>query len=190
MKKIQFTEEQKQYMLENYKNHKKSAGQLANEFNCSIDTIHKRLTEWGCDTTRNAHHFPFEDLTGQIFNDLLVLHLNQERYNQDVLKTNKPHRYWTCLCSCGSIKDIESSHLKSGHTISCGHIKSKGEQKITSILQSNNITFTIEKYFKDLRGYGIIIKGMLLFLQYSIFLLSLNCLILNSSSVHQPPVCS
>lgn len=151
---IVFSDEQKCYIIENYENHKKSAGQLANEFGCSIDTIHRRLTEWGCDTTRKGHHFPFEDLTGKTYGELLVLHLNQKRYDEEVKKTNKPHKYWTCLCSCGRIKDVESSHLKNGHTTSCGHIRSKGEQKITDILQYNNILFTSEKSFKDLRGYG------------------------------------
>lgn len=116
---------------------------MAEDLKCSQDTIKRRLKKWGYDTSKNSHHFPYQDLTGQTFGELTVLHVNQERYDKDVLKTNKPHRYWTCLCSCGRIKDVEGSHLKSGHTISCGHIKSKGEQKITEILKNNNIIFTI-----------------------------------------------
>ena len=154
MKRIIFTNEQKEYIINEYNSHKKSSGQLAKEMGCSQDVIARRLKEWGCEVKRGSHHHPYEDLSGKIYGELTVLHLNQKRYDQEVLKTNKPHKYWTCLCSCGRIKDIESSHLKNGHTTSCGHIKSKGEQKITQILQNNNILFTIEMYFNDLRGYG------------------------------------
>ena len=154
MNKINFTEEQKQYIIDSYTSHKKSTGQLAKEFNCHICTINRRLKEWGYEAGRNSHHFPFQDLTGNIYGDLLVLGLNQERYDKDVQKTNKPHKYWTCLCTCGRIKDVESSHLKNGHTTSCGHIRSKGEQAITLLLQNNSISFTPELYFFDLRGYG------------------------------------
>lgn len=160
MKKITFTEEQKQYIINEYLSHKKSTGQLGEEFNCHSSTIKKRLEEWGYSTERGTHHFRYEDLTGQIFGELTVLRVNQQRYDEDVKKNNKPHRYWTCLCSCGRIKDVESSHLKNGHTTSCGHIKSNGELKITKILQENNITFTSELYFTDLRGYG---NGLLRF---------------------------
>lgn len=160
MKKIIFTEEQKQYIINQYVSRKKSTGQLGKEFNCHSSTILKRLKEWGYEITKDNYHFPYEDLTGQIFGELTVLGVNQKRYDEDVKKTNKPHRYWTCLCSCGRIKDVESSHLKNGHTTSCGHIKSNGELQITKILQENNIAFTSELYFKDLRGYG---NGLLRF---------------------------
>jgi len=153
MNKITFTDEQKKYIISEYTSHKKSTGQLAKEFNCASCTIKKRLEEWQV-YTPDKHHFAYEDLTGQVFGELTVLHVNQQRYDEDVKKSNKPHRYWTCICSCGRVKDIESSHLKSGHTTSCGHIKSKGEQLITKILQENNINFTSEVYFKELRGYG------------------------------------
>lgn len=159
MKKIIFTDEQKQYIIDSYTGHKKSSGELAKEFECSIDVITRRLKEWGITLTRSGH-FPYKNLTGQTFGELTVLHVNEQRYQTDLLKTNKPHRYWTCICSCGRITDVESSHLTSGHTTSCGHIKSKGEQVITKILQNNNINFTSELYFNDLRGYG---NGLLRF---------------------------
>jgi len=33
--------------------------------------------------------------------------------------------YWTCLCECGAIKDIGSTNLKSGKTLSCGCLAKK-----------------------------------------------------------------
>lgn len=159
MNKIIFTPEQKQYIINNYANHKKSTGELAEEFNCHSCTINKRLKEWGFEASRSGH-YRFKDLTGQTFGKLTVLKLNQERYDRDLQKTNKPHKYWQCICSCGRLTEVESSHLKSGHTTSCGCIKSKGEQKITEILIQNNISFTNEVYFDDLKGYG---NGLLRF---------------------------
>ena len=131
MRKIVFTEEQLNYIIYNYTNHLKSTKELGVEFNCSRTTIERNLKENGIKLKAT---YSYEDLTGKTYGKLLVLHVNQDRYDKDVIKTNKPHRYWTCLCECGRIIDVESSHLKNGHTTSCGCIKSNGEQKITNIL--------------------------------------------------------
>ncbi|MCD8225348.1 MAG: hypothetical protein LUC99_10985 [Clostridiales bacterium] len=32
----------------------------------------------------------------------------------------KGRRYWHCVCECGNECDVQASHLKSGHTKSCG----------------------------------------------------------------------
>lgn len=151
MKRIDFTPEQIQYIINNYTSTNKTIVQLAKEFNCSKTTIERRLKE---NNITLKPKFPYQDLTGNTYGKLTVLRVNQERYNNDLLTTNKPHRYWTCLCECGRIIDVESSHLKNGHTTSCGCIKSNGEQKITKILQENNIDFTSEITFKNLKGYG------------------------------------
>lgn len=151
MRRINFTPEQMQYIINNYTSDNKSIIQLAKEFNCSSATIERRLKENHIILKQKFH---YEDLTGNTYGKLTVLKVNQERYNKDVMTTNKPHRYWTCLCECGRIVDVESSHLKTGHTISCGCTKSNGELKITKILENNNIDFTSEVSFKDLKGYG------------------------------------
>lgn len=48
---------------------------------------------------------------------------------------------WKCKCDCGSIIYVRSADLRNGHTKSCGCIKSFGEQKISNILNANNIDF-------------------------------------------------
>ena len=151
MKRIDFTQAQLDYMFEQYSNNKKTIKELASEFDCSRSTIERRLKEKG---VMLKPKFPYEDLTGKTFGKLLVIQVNQERYERDVANTNKPHRYWTCLCECGRLTDVESSHLKNGHTISCGCVKSKGERDITKILIENNISFCSEVPFDDLKGYG------------------------------------
>lgn len=52
---------------------------------------------------------------------------------------------WRCKCKCGSIKDVTSNNLMSGEVMSCGCLKSKGEEFITRILNYNQITF-IKQY--------------------------------------------
>ncbi len=76
------------------------------------------------------------DITGKRFGKLVVL----ERV------TNKG---WKCQCDCGTIIITQTSNLTTGHTLSCGCIKSKGEEKISQILNKYNIIFKKEKTFND-----------------------------------------
>lgn len=57
----------------------------------------------------NRKPYPRKDLTGQIFNDLTVLRLEE---------FNKKTKRWVCLCKCGKTCKIETGKLKK--TISCG----------------------------------------------------------------------
>ena len=78
------------------------------------------------------------DLTGQKFGLLTVLSQSD----------TKPVK-WLCQCQCGNIKEIGGSSLKQHLTESCGCLKSKGEQKIISLLSNNNIPFEYQKTFPD-----------------------------------------
>ncbi len=53
-----------------------------------------------------------EDLTGRRFGRLLVV--------GDCGKNDKGRHYWKCECTCGNKTLVEESHLKTGHTKSCG----------------------------------------------------------------------
>lgn len=53
-----------------------------------------------------------QDLTGQQYGYLTVLGKADT--------PGKKRRYWLCRCRCGNEKIVEESHLKSGHTKSCG----------------------------------------------------------------------
>lgn len=53
------------------------------------------------------------DLTGQVFGQLIaVSDAGRDPY------THK--RMWNCICSCGTIKKVQTAHLRSGATVSCG----------------------------------------------------------------------
>ena len=54
----------------------------------------------------------YKDLTGQRFNRLVVL--------EHIVKDDKEHTYWRCLCDCGNETIARSDALKSGAKQSCG----------------------------------------------------------------------
>jgi hypothetical protein len=57
----------------------------------------------------------FQDLTGQIFGRLAVLSF--------IGRFKKPKSYsylWLCKCNCGKQTQADASHLRRGHTTSCG----------------------------------------------------------------------
>lgn len=90
------------------------------------------------------------DLTGKKFGYLTVLERG-EGSRKDVL-------YWKCQCKCGTIVNVPSRNLREGKTISCGCIKSKGEEAIANWLIKNNFIFEKEKCFsnfqyEDTKGY-------------------------------------
>jgi hypothetical protein len=60
--------------------------------------------------------------------------------------------FWECQCECGSIITVSGSALKNNHTISCGCIKSKGEEAIANILNNLHITFEREKIFNTCKA--------------------------------------
>lgn len=81
-----------------------------------------------------------ENLLNQKFGKLTVIEeTSQRNKNKEIL--------WRCLCDCGGEKNVSTSDLKRGYVTSCGCIVSKGEELITSILNSNNISFETQKTF-------------------------------------------
>lgn len=88
-------------------------------------------------------HPPYKDLTGQRFGKLTALEITSDRSDRRVK--------WKCQCDCGNIVNIRSSYLISGHTQSCGCIKSKGEEKIAQLLLQKNIPFKMEYWFENCR---------------------------------------
>ena len=83
------------------------------------------------------------DLAGQTFGLLTVI----ERVPRP--ENVKNGTYWKCQCKCGNYHIAEAANLKKGAVASCGCLISKGEAKITSILQSKNINFQTQYYRSD-----------------------------------------
>lgn len=60
---------------------------------------------------------------------------------------------WTCLCKkCGNIFTTRGSSIRAGDVNSCGCIHSKNEQNIIKLLSENNIEFSTQYTFPDLKG--------------------------------------
>lgn len=90
-----------------------------------IPTVHKRKT-------------PI-DLTGRKFGKLTV---------KSFFGRNKfGYALWNCVCDCSHEMIASSANLKNGGVLSCGCLRSSGENAIESILLSQNIQFTREKKF-------------------------------------------
>jgi hypothetical protein len=78
-----------------------------------------------------------KDITGQKFGKLLVL----EREGT----TNDRKAKWRCKCDCGTICIVSGKQMRTGKIMSCGCIKSLGENYIKDILTSLNIKF-VQQY--------------------------------------------
>lgn len=53
----------------------------------------------------------FIDLSGHVFGRLTV---------QYRIANRGKHTIWACFCQCGNAVNVSSTHLRSGHTLSCG----------------------------------------------------------------------
>lgn len=129
----------------------------------SADLKNGKSKNCGC----KKHSSPYNKLKfnrGQRFGKLIVIGESENRKNQ------KSH--WVCKCDCGSIIITTGSRLKSGHTHSCGCIKSKGEELISKLLTQMNIIFEKEKTFSTL-----VSKYNNIPYRFDFYLPAYNCLI-------------
>lgn len=100
----------------------------------------------GCNSYRAAGIKNMDDLTGKKFGKLTVI-------NRDFEKTDASKQaFWWCICDCGEKISVGRGSLKSGATRSCGCLKSKGEEKISQILNDNKIPHIKGYTFDDLKG--------------------------------------
>ena len=69
--------------------------------------------------------------------------------------------YWKCKCECGNEISVAGNHLRSGHTKSCGCLKSLGETKINNILSQSQINYSSQ--------YTVLIKPNYVRFDYAIY---------------------
>ena len=76
------------------------------------------------------------------------------------------YAHWNCICKiCGKQFITAGSAIRQGVVNSCGCVHSYNEQKITKILLNNNIEFSTQYTFPDLKG----INGGSLKFDFAIF---------------------
>ena len=82
------------------------------------------------------------NMVGETFGYLTVLNKTEERDTAGGIK-------WLCRCQCGREKIIAGALLRQGRTISCGLCSniSKGNLKISVLLDQANISYELEKKF-------------------------------------------
>lgn len=140
-----------------------------NKINVLVSSLKNGHTKsCGClqkDTMKEIFPSFVSDLLGKNFGYLTVA----ERIDSTPEKTGR----WICDCDCGSHIEVVSSYLTSGHTMSCGCLKSKSELKIANILSKYGI-YSIKEYsFDDLRSeINIVLR-----FDFAIFDKGLKCLI-------------
>ena len=101
-----------------------------------------RVKSCGCLRRENIGKINAKDISGQRFGKLVALEPCKSVPGQS-------KRLWKCQCDCGTICYKYGIYLIHGETTSCGCLKSKGEEKIKSILINYNIEFIREKTFED-----------------------------------------
>lgn len=146
--------------------------------NCLCDcgnTIKIRLDQVKSGNTTSCGCAKSPNLTGEQFGRLTVL---------KEVKSETKQRKWLCKCNCGN-KTILTSHiLMSGHTQSCGCIRSEKlstwEVLIGETLKSLNIEFEKEKTFNDCRYIQP--------LRYDFYIPKINTCIEYDGEQHKSPV--
>lgn len=93
------------------------------EIETSLHVAHKTLVkvlkEKNIDLTRlKSNKGIRDDLTGKKYGRLTAIEIDK--------KKNKGNTYYICRCECGNIISVIGSHLKNGHTSSCGCKKIEG----------------------------------------------------------------
>lgn len=102
------------------------------------------------------------------------------------IESNTPERLWKCECKCGEIRYIHSYTLTSGHTKSCGCLRSESvslnEILIKSYLNKINVSHETQKSFENCKGIG----GKVL--RFDFYLPKYNFLIEYDGAQHFKPV--
>lgn len=71
---------------------------------------------------------------------------------EEIINRPKNVGYWLCQCDCGNTHIVSTSDFKRGKVQSCGCLNSKGEAKISSLLEENHINYAKQFYFDDFKS--------------------------------------
>lgn len=73
--------------------------------------------------------------------------------------TDNGNALWKCMCKrCGNIFTAQGTHIRRREVCSCGCLKSINEQNISQLLSENNIEFSTQYTFPDLKGKDRILR--------------------------------
>lgn len=79
------------------------------------------------------------------------------------MPSEKNKSKWLCRCSCGTEFVTNGTDIRSGRSISCGCIKSKGEREILELLRKSSVDYCyqyrVKVYDKKNYSYDFAIIG-------------------------------
>lgn len=108
------------------------------------DLIHGKHLSCGC-SRKDNYKREAESHIGETYGYLTIL--EPVLLERDNTKTNK-YKY-KCRCICGATVEVFGNHLFTGHTISCGCIKSRANEQMDKLLTSLHIPFKREYKFEE-----------------------------------------
>lgn len=92
----------------------------------SLSLVSRATQSCGCLRSEAVSESNTKDLTGRVFGQLKAVRLTDRR-------ANSGKRIWECECGCGKTTFVISSSLVEGHTRSCGHLDSDGQELGTKV---------------------------------------------------------
>lgn len=119
--------------------------ELAKKYNVSRGMITKLWHDNHLSGKENIKTTTTEiNLIGQVFGKWTVINKSEKRSRNGGI-------YWHCKCDCGKEKDVLSQSLRNGRSLSCGNHNniSKGNVKISELLDEAGIDYEIEKKFSS-----------------------------------------
>lgn len=119
--------------------------ELAKKYNVSRGMITKLWYDNHLSGKENIRTTTTEiNLIGQVFGKWTVINKSEKRSCNGGI-------YWHCKCDCGREKDVLSQSLRNGRSLSCGNHNniSKGNVKISELLDEAGIDYEIEKKFSS-----------------------------------------
>ena len=111
------------------------------------DLNNGKMKSCGCWRKEQASLIHRVEITGQRFGKLVVI-----KYIDSIKSGGSFRRRYLCQCDCGNQTIVSTTDLLSGATRSCGCLKSRGQEKINTILSINHIPYQIEYTYPDLLG--------------------------------------
>lgn len=139
-REYKLSEEDKEKILSLY--YQKTSTELAKEYGVSRGMITKLWYDANLAGKSFRPKTTEIDLTGQRFGKWTVLYRTEKRNSGGII-------YWHCRCDCGREKDVLGTSLRQKRSLSCGlHSNiSRGNVKISEILDTANIKYETEKKF-------------------------------------------
>lgn len=139
-REYKLSESDKKRILSLY--YEKTSTELAEEYNVSRGMITKLWYDANLSGKTFQPKTKEIDLTGQHFGKWTVLYKTKKRNLGGVI-------YWHCKCDCGREKDVLGTSLRQNRSLSCGlhNNISKGNVRISEILDEANIEYEVEKKF-------------------------------------------